>query len=105
MTKAQDSVASRVMEISRRMFQMVKPDFTLSDRHDLIKRLCSIQKPTSVWGQVIVTTMPNSDNHEQLIIELSSQAVDDPIVMMDIVGIRATILLLRYYSTFNPDKL
>lgn len=63
-------------------------------------QLCKILQNTdhdSVWGDAIKTVFTKElENLTVLIDQLSDQAVDDPMVMIRIVGFDGTALLIRY---------
>jgi hypothetical protein len=102
MTIAQEAVANTSRYL---IYTVGLPFHDPVDREELLDLLMEVKHP-SIWGFVInqVFTDPSINGVKiyQLVKELSSQAVDDPMVMMDIVGKRATILLLRYYDLQNP---
>lgn len=71
-----------------------------------LRHLLSKVKSDSLWGaaisQVFESKPPDAYRLNKLIEQLASQAIDDFVTMVEIVGITATLLLLRYYDTKNP---
>jgi hypothetical protein len=84
-----------IKKMADRLIQEVGRPFTGSDWPTLIDGLQQVQ-PTTIWGTVIKWAMREGHDMSQLVGELASQAGDDPMTMMTIVGPDTTILLLRY---------
>lgn len=80
--------------------------WTTYDLNRLVEYLkkCKSESP---WGLAIKSVfsddVPDASKVNSLLDGLSKQSVDDFITMAEIVGIRATLLLLRYYDKKNPN--
>jgi hypothetical protein len=64
-------------------------------------------KSDTLWGSAIKKAFrdePDATTVNLLIEQLASQAIDDFVTMTEIVGITATLLLLRFYDAKNPNK-
>lgn len=71
---------------------------TLTHKEKRIAYLLAEVEHDSVWGMAIAKYNQNrtNDRFKQLIIELSSQALDDPGTMSKIIGWELVDLLLNY---------
>jgi hypothetical protein len=86
----------RFADTSHKLIELVGLPFTGDDWTDLIRLLHAVQ-PGSIWGTCITWAIKQGHDMTQLVGELASQAYDNPFTMSSIVGVDATILLLRYY--------
>lgn len=71
--------------------------FRGTDLPQLLEILHDVE-PTSAWGVGIKYAFENKCDIVELLAQLASQAVDDPLTMMKIVGFEGTILLLKYHK-------
>ena len=98
-TPAQRAIDKKLTNL---IAEMDRP-FSDQDMDNLKDRL-RLVRADSLWGTAILKVFKDGGNVEALIDNLASQAIDDFVTMTEIVGITATLLLLRYYDKTNPKK-
>lgn len=79
----------------------VAQPFSVDDLEKLLGILKHCESD-SIWGVAIRKVFKDGGDMASLIVSLSSQAIDDPLTMAEIIGVNGTTLLLKYYDTKNP---
>lgn len=100
MTPAQNAIEKKTSQLVHELGQ----PWRFSDLNKLAELLKEC-KHDSIWGlaiQQIMAQEPDAARLESLLDGLANQAIDDFVTMTEIVGITATLLLLRYFDTKNP---
>lgn len=92
MTKAQVAIE----QLMTSLIEKVGKPMTLHDIETLIEMLRKVEHD-SLWGTAISNVFENGGDVNLLIKQLASQSVDDPFTMSCIVGMKATIMLLRSF--------